>query len=170
MLSNIISFLSYKSVWIFGVYGSLYNLDFISPIIATIYVIWTLKQYHFKPLFFAYLFLISISGILIESFIFNHFVYDLNLQNPLRPIVPVWLIALWFSFPCMCATSLVRPLKNLYFVFIFGFFACPLPYLGASSLGTITITNEFKGFLMLGFIWVLIMLSIHFFIKKLHPN
>ena len=167
MIAKLISLLAYKSVWLFGVYGSLHFIDFISPILAFFYVIWFLIFYSFKLNHFKYLLIVSFVGILVESFIFNQFVYQLNLPNPLAPLVPIWLIAIWFAFPCMCRMSLSKPLKSFSFSLIFGLLICPLPYLAAAKFGTTSFINQTEGLLILSISWAFIMITIHYLLKSL---
>ncbi|MEK9726479.1 MAG: DUF2878 family protein [Candidatus Margulisiibacteriota bacterium] len=163
------SLLSYKTVWVLGVYGSLHQLQWLAPLAAFFYVIFYLKQRSFNPTNIAYLITACFIGSLIETFIFQRFVYDYPVTHSLSPFIPLWLISIWFAFPCMCDLSLNHQLKKIKFTLFFGFILCPLPYLGASRLGTIILHNEFTGILILSFTWALIMFSIHLFIKNNTP-
>ena len=166
-MKKLLSFFGYKTVWLSGVVGASFLQSLTAPILCIFYVSWYLKQHSFKKVFIRYLFFTTCIGILIEMVLFQSLIYSFSGPPLIFGSVPLWLIAIWVAFPCMCEMSLKKVLLNPYFCSIFGLFLCPLPYVGAAKMGVIVLRFDSFSFLTLSLAWLMIMLFIRKMLKGL---
>ena len=166
-MKKFLSFIGYKSVWLSGVVGASFLPSMTAPILCIFYVSWYLKEHSFKKVFIGYLFSITCIGILVETFLFKSLVYSFSGAPLIFGSIPLWLIAIWVAFPCMCEMSLKKALLNPYFCSFFGLFLCPLPYIGAAKMGIIILRIDSFSFLTLSLVWLMIMLIIRKMLKRL---
>lgn len=164
MVQKLISFLSYKLIWLSGVWGSTIGIAFLTPIFTAIYVYWTIQRITKKRLFLTYLTCIAIIGMISESMVLNNTAYQFL---PARLFIPYWLMAIWIAFPCVCATSLKQAIKSPIVAICIGAIFGPLAYQGAASIGSIELINGPQGLGTLSVVWGTMMFMIHRWIKIL---
>ena len=105
-------------------------------------------------------------GVLIETFIFNRFVYDI-VQPTINGLIPTWLIGIWLAFPCMSLMSLGTVLKSRLLSVFIGSVSGPLAYHGASRMGAIIMHSGWLPFVILSLVWAAIMLISHILFLRL---
>ena len=157
-MKQLIHILAYKLIWLSGVWGANHGVALVTPWLSLLYAAYVFKQQLNKPFFLLYVFSIVCLGVSAEFFIFSQISYSYASH---QTFVPVWLIAIWVSFPCMCAFSLRRLLSRPFVAAGIGLCFGPLAYQGAASFGSIQLMNGWTGLLALSVTWMAVMLVIY---------
>ena len=111
MIKKIALFFGYKIIWISGVLTITHGISFLTPLLSVFYFFMIFFDTNHRRSFIYFVFFIMVLGVLIETFIFNRFVYD-TVQPTINGVIPTWLIGIWLAFPCMSLMSLGTVLKS----------------------------------------------------------
>ena len=159
MLKKLISFVGYKLIWLSGVWGSTKKLTYFAPTLSILYVLYTMEQQENKTRFIRAPVCIAVTGSLAEQFVLSQYCYTFTMHTGI--VIPIWLMAIWVAFPCVCTTTLRQPLQSWAIASIIGAVFAPLAYSGAAGFGGIVPINGWAGVAILSVTWALIMVMVH---------
>ncbi|MGA0242576.1 MAG: DUF2878 family protein, partial [Candidatus Marinamargulisbacteria bacterium] len=131
---------------------------FIGPVLGVAYIIWHIIQATSRWNVIRYILLILTIGIIMERGVLMTMVYTPLYPAPIsNPWIPLWLVAIWGSFPCVCLNALRSLFKSPPLAILTGAIAGPMAYLGAEQLGAIQLITPITSLVILSGCWAVIM-------------
>ena len=127
-MNNWVFLLGYKLIWVVGLWGYSKQLDGLALVLALGYVSRAYFLFLNKARFVGYVCCVFVLGLFFETMVFEPWVYRLNMPNQ---GMPLFLVAIWLSFPVFCAVSLKPIIKKTHYAVFLGAVLAPIAYSGA---------------------------------------
>lgn len=170
MINNVVFFLGYKVIWFVGISASNAWGVWACPVLGSLYMAWYIYHYvHNRRSFVGYILAVLAIGIGMEIGVFGQWAYTLNHPIVTNPWIPLWLVAIWGAFGCVCHRLSGSLFKTRLIPVLVGAIFGPLAYRSAQALGAIAIVPGI-GWYTLSIGWGVIMMVIYGILRMNRPS
>ncbi len=157
MKLTLINLILFKIAWLSVVFGAANQLALAGTAVVVLVSLWHLHVARDARSELVLLLVAAGTGLIWESLLISQNVVQYGSAQPLMPIAPYWIVAMWVLFATTLNLGMRWIRRNLTVAMIFGAVGGPLSFLAGQRIGAVSFPDPSLSLVVIGAGWAVLL-------------